>query len=259
MIVSAVQYLNTWPLIWGFLYGPQRGLFRLRFDLPAGCAASLESGEADIGLVPSAELDRQNLKYYPGLGIATEGPVRSILLVSKVPIREIRSLAADSSSRTSVALARILLREKYGVVPRITRESPDLEPMMAQNDAALIIGDPALRVQPETLQYYVLDLGEEWVKWSGLPMVFAVWAGRKDIDGEPFEQSYGWGSAHVDEMVQRAIAERGFAAPLAREYLTRCIHYKLGPKHLEGLGLFRKLSSELMPLTNELRPAGSVL
>ena len=112
MRVSAVSYLNTWPLVWGFLHGPQQGFFDFRFDLPAQCAAALGTGDADIGLVPCAELDRLGLDFLPDLGIACEGPVRSILLISKCPFARIRTLAVDSGSRTSVALTRILLAER---------------------------------------------------------------------------------------------------------------------------------------------------
>jgi predicted solute-binding protein len=249
LIVSAVSYLNTWPLVWGFLHGPQRSAFDLRFDLPVDCAQALREGQADVGLVPCAELDRIGLDFLPDVGIACDGPVRSILLISKRPIREIRKLAVDSSSRTSVALTRILLAERYGVTPEITAITPSLNEMLQENDAALIIGDPALRLDPGTLPYQTLDLGAEWVEWTGLPMVFAVWAGRaKFLDsaaGTAFRGSFEWGRDHVDEMVATAFAERGFPEQLVRDYFTKFIKYPLGPKHLEGLELFRKLVKKL--------------
>jgi chorismate dehydratase len=245
LIVSAVSYLNTWPLVWGFLHGPQQGLFNFRFDLPVHCAEALRDGQADVGLLPCAELDRLGLDFLPDVGIACDGPVRSILLISRRPVREIRKLAVDSSSRTSVALARIILAERYGCSPEITALRPELEEMLVENDAALVIGDPALRLDPAGLAYDVLDLGAEWVAWSGLPMVFAVWAGRKKFltaeAGAAFRASFEWGRAHVDEMVEHAAAERGFAKDLARDYFTRYIVYPLTPLHLEGLALFRKL------------------
>jgi predicted solute-binding protein len=233
-------------LVWGFLYGPQRGRFNFRFDLPAQCADALEAGEADIGLVPCAELDRLELDFLPDLGIACEGAVRSIYLVSRTPFRQIRSLAADSSSRTSVALSRILLAEQYGVEPRFVSHAPDLEAMLAVCDAALIIGDPALRLDPASLPWQVLDLGEEWVRWSGLPMVFAVWAGKANKltlpVAEAFQASYEWGCGHMGEMTRRAEEDLGFAKALAWDYLTKRIVYKLGDRHREGLRLFRELS-----------------
>jgi chorismate dehydratase len=241
--VSAVSYVNTWPLVWGFLHGSEQGLFDFRFDLPAQCAAALGSGDADIGLVPCAELDPLGLDFLPNLGIACEGPVRSILLISKRPFERIRTLAADSGSRTSVALTRILLREVYCCEPLITPHAPRLEEMLAECDAALIIGDTALRLDPAQLPLYSLDLGEAWVRWTGLPMVFAVWAGRKEVltpdVAAVFEASYRWGAAHTDEIVRQASVERGFPEALMRKYVTRHIVYPLGLRHLEGLALFR--------------------
>ncbi len=253
MRVSAVSYLNTWPLVWGFLHGPQKGLFDFRFDLPAECANALASGDASIGLVPCAELDRLGLDYLPDLGIACEGPVRSILLISKRPFGQIRTLAVDSGSRSSVALSRILLAERYGCRPQFVPMAPDLEPMLAECDAALIIGDPALRIEPEHLAYEVLDLGAEWVDWSGLPMVFAVWAGKtshltSDV-ARAFADSCDWGMSHIDEIVVAASRERQFDESVAREYLTRHIVYRLDARHREGLELFRGLARAI--------PAGS--
>src|SRR5580704_15550329 len=135
LIVSAVSYLNTWPLVWGFLHGPQRGIFDFRFDLPVHCAEALRDGKAGIGLVPCAELDRLGLDFLPDLGIACEGPVRSILLISRRPFDAIRTLAVDSSSRTSVALARIILAERYGCYPQVMSHEPSLQEMLVENDA----------------------------------------------------------------------------------------------------------------------------
>jgi len=252
LIVSAVSYLNTWPLVWGFLHGPQKGLYDFRFDLPAQCADAVGGGSADIGLVPSAELDRLSLDYLPDLGIACDGEVRSILLISRRPFAEIRTLSVDSSSRTSVALVRILLAERFGCAPVLTRHRPSLDEMLRECDAALIIGDPALRLEPATLPYLTLDLGTEWVKWTGLPMVFAVWAGRKERltpeVAEAFRSSYGWGRTHTEEMVKLAATERGFGTALAREYFTRYIAYELTAQHIGGLELFRKLVRQLGPV-----------
>jgi predicted solute-binding protein len=244
--ISAVSYLNTWPLVWGFLHGPGQGKFDFRFDLPADCADALASGAAGIGLVPCAELDRLGLDYLPDLGIACEGPVRSILLISKRPYSEIRTLAVDSGSRSSVALTRILLAEQHGCRPRFQPMKPDLEEMLAVCDAALIIGDPALHIEPDLLPYRRLDLGAEWVAWSGLPMVFAVWAGKRaqltaDV-AQAFGESCQWGRDHIDEIVERATSERGFRADLVRKYLTEHIVYELGPRHRAGLEMFRKLA-----------------
>lgn len=247
--VSAVRFLNTWPLIWGFQSGPQQGLYDFRSDLPARCAAALRSGEADIGIVPVAEIDRIGLDFMPDLGISCEGPVRSIFLFSKKPFREIRRMAVDSSSRTSVALSRIILREVYECDPECISHRPALEEMLAKADAALIIGDPALRLNPSELPYLCLDLGAEWVKWTGLPMVFAVWAGRKavltpDVIAS-FHASWEWGRDHLDEIVAAAEAELGFDRQISRRYLTENIVFELSERHLDGLELFRSHVREL--------------
>ena len=253
MIVSAVSYLNTWPLVWGFLHGPQRGLFNFRFDLPVHCAEALGDGKADIGLVPCAELDRLNLDFLPDLGIACDGPVRSILLISRRPFSEIRTLAVDSSSRTSVALARILLAECYGCRPVVTPLAPTLEAMLAENDAALIIGDPALRLDPEQLPYQTLDLGAKWVEWTGLPMVFAVWAGRAEVLTEEVAAAFRAFArmgqrSHMEEMVEHASAERGFSTASWRGRISPAILFiRCRARHLEGLALFRKLVLSLAP------------
>ena len=164
--MCAVSYLNTVPLVWGLLHSPDpmlREAFELRFALPSDCAAQLASGEADIGIMPVIEMARQKLEYFRGTGIACHGPVRSILLISKVPMSRIKTLAVDAASRTSVMLARVILAEKYGVEPKLVAPSARIwQPMLGEADAALIIGDPALRLDPATLPFETLDLGGEW-------------------------------------------------------------------------------------------------
>ncbi len=232
------------------MHGPQRGRFAFRFDLPARCAEALARNEAQIGLVPCAEIERLGLELLPDVGIACEGAVRSILLFSKKPFREIKTFSVDSSSRTSVALSRILLRERYGVTPELRTDAPDVGQMLEESDAALVIGDPALRLEPEKMGWNWLDLGAEWTAWTGLPMVFAAWAGRGEALEQPgvreaFVASWKWGREHMDEIVAQAQAERGFDGGVAREYLTRFIQFELTPRHLEGLALFRSLVRDL--------------
>jgi len=233
------------------LHGPQRGFFDLDFQIPADCADQVASGAADIGILPSFELTRQDLDIVPGCGIACHGPVRSILLVSSVPASQIRRLAADSSSRTSVELARVLLARRFGAQPQLVRHAPDLDAMLRLADAALIIGDPALHIEPSLLPYHVYDLGAEWVEMTGLPMVFAVWAGRKGcitpevIDA--FQQSCRYGRSHIEEIVSVESARREFRPELVRQYLTRHIVHELGPRDLEGMELFLKQAREIHP------------
>ncbi len=249
--VCAVSFLNTTPLVWGMLHGDQQGLFELDFRIPAECADRLASGAADIGIVPSFELTRLNLEVIPGAGIACHGAVRSILLVSTRPAGEIRTLAVDSSSRTSVQLARVILERRFGVSPVSIPHAPDLTSMLKIADAALIIGDPALRLDPETLPYHVYDLGQEWVELTGLPMVFAVWAGRPGMlsagVAEAFRESCRFGRARIEEIVASEAPRRGFAEDLVREYLQRHIVHELGPRDYEGMDLFLRYARELAP------------
>jgi predicted solute-binding protein len=229
------------------LHGPQRDRFDLEFRLPADCADQLASGAADIGIVPSFELTRQDLEIIPGAGIACHGAVRSILLISSRPAGEIRSLALDSSSRTSVELVQVLLERRYGVAPHCVSHAPDLDAMMRVADAALIIGDPALRIDSASLPWRVYDLGAEWVTMTGLPMVFAVWAGRKGVVTPEvvaaFLESCRYGLDRMEEIVAAESAARGFAPELVRQYLTRNIVHELGPRDYQGMELFLKYAS----------------
>ena len=246
--MCAVSYLNTVPLVWGMLHGEQRGLFDLDFCLPSECADRLEDGRADIGIVPSAELPRLNLEMIPGTGIASRGAVRSILLVSKVPRERIRTLAADTSSRTSVQLARILLAQNHGARPRLVPFRPELNSMLEAADAAVIIGDPALRVDVEHSPYEIFDLGEEWTATTGLPMVFAVWGGRKGrVTPElarPFLESCRFGLAHLDDIVRLESAPRGLAEATVRDYFVRNVTLELGEAEYQGLRLFLRYVAE---------------
>jgi chorismate dehydratase len=243
--VCAVSYLNTVPLVWGLQHSPDPALretFDLRFALPSACADQLASGQADIGIVPVIEMARQGLDYFPGTGIACHGPVRSILLISKVPFKEIRTLATDSGSRTSAMLSQVILAEKFGVRPQVVSLPANLPEMLGQTDAALLIGDAALRVDPATLPFETLDLGAEWIAMTGLPMVFAVWAGRKEIVREPYGQvfleSLRYGLTHMDDIVAAEAPGRQFSPEVVRRYLTHNIVFELGEKDYEGMRLY---------------------
>ena len=243
--MCAVSYLNTVPLVWGLQHSSDpvlRDTFDLSFALPSACADQLASGHADIGIVPVIEMARLGLDYFPGTGIACHGPVRSILLISKVPFKQIRTLATDAGSRTSAMLSQVILAEKFGVRPQVFSHPADLAEMLGKADAALLIGDAALRVDPATLPYQILDLGAEWIALTGLPMVFAVWAGRKEIIREPygkiFLDSCRYGLAHMDEIVAAEAPARGFSADVVRRYLTHHIVFELGKKDYEGMRLY---------------------
>ncbi|MGA2599451.1 MAG: menaquinone biosynthesis protein [Bryobacteraceae bacterium] len=243
--VCVVNFLNTVPLVWGMLHGKQQDTFDLSFCLPAECADRLQDGRADIGIVPAIELPRQDLLITADTAIACRGPVRSILLISKVPFGDIRTLAADSSSRTSVVLAEIVLRRKYDADPILRAHPPHLDAMLSKCDAALIIGDPALLIEPSQLPYRVLDLGQEWTDLTGLPMVFAVWAARRRYASEPFRDSLRFGMEHMDEIVESEYAKRSISEELAREYLTRNVTFDLGPSERAGLDLFLQYAREI--------------
>lgn len=227
-------------------------MFELDFALPSECADRLAAGVTDIGIVPSAELARLDLEIIRGTGIACRGAIRSILLVLKTAPHAVRVLAADTSSRTSIVLARILLAERFGVRPRLAPMPPDLHAMLAVADAAVIIGDPALRVDPARLPCQALDLGREWLALTGRPMVFAVWAARREAFepelAERFLDSYRFGRDHLEEIVRQEAGRRGISQALALEYLRDRVVHELGEQEYQGLSEFleraRRLSLE---------------
>jgi predicted solute-binding protein len=180
------------------------------------------------------------------LGIASNGAVRSIFLVSHVAADKIRSVALDTSSRTSAVLARIILAQKYSNLPRTFPYAPLVNKMLNVADAALVIGDPALRLAPEQNGYYVYDLGREWTEMTGLPMVYAVWAGRRAAEAEALlHASYQYGRDHIEDIVQKEAIPRGVPVELARKYLTQHIVYELSEQHERGLDLYLKLAASV--------------
>lgn len=247
--VCAVGYLNTSPLVWGFLHGPQQDRIDLHFRVPAECADLLRSGQADVGIPPSIELaTNADLVVIPGCSISSTGPVASVLLVSRRPIDRIESLAADTSSRTSVALAQILLTRKYHRYVKIRPYPPRLEEMLDIADAALIIGDPALRLAPGP-GLHVYDLGAEWHSLTRLPMVYAVWAVRRPA-ADPelaswFQGSARWGLDHLEEVIQREAPGRDIPVSLARRYLREHIRFGFAEPERRGLSLFLEYAAEL--------------
>ena len=247
--VCAVSFLNTVPLVWGMLHGEQRGRYEISFAVPAECADRLEQGLADIGIVPVVELARLDLEIIEGTGIACRGPARSVLLVARKPLREIRTLAADSSSRTSVALARIVLAERHGVTPELRPMAPVLAQMLEVADAAVLIGDPALQVDPQRSPFEVLDLGAAWAELTGKPMVFAVWAGRRALAparlAPDFAASCRFGLKRIEEIVAAESASRKLAPELVRDYLTRNVVLEFGENEYEGMKLFLERATRL--------------
>jgi len=255
--VAAVSYLNAVPLVWGLVHGPNRKLFLEVFDQSAAqCTEALRDGEADAGIIPSIEYQRiPNLKIVRGLSISSSGPVRSVLLISRVPIEQIGSVALDTSSRTSVCLVQILFQRQYKIAPRLEPHAPDLQGMLRESDAALIIGDPALAADFPGLRVY--DLAEEWRAMTGLPFVFAFWAVRAEAAApeliQPFQESAAYSFAHLDEIVRAEVARTGLPEWLVRTYLTMNIDFTFGEKNLTGLRCFYALAQE-MGLTSGNRP-----
>ncbi len=229
--------------------GPQSELVELSFAIPSICAQRVVAGEAAVGLVPVIEMDRNGLSRVPAIGIACRGVVRSILLISKKPYTEIRSLAVDAGSRTSVQLARVILDRRYGCRPALEVMQPDLPKMLSRHDAALLIGDAALAIDPAKVDYPCLDLGEAWAKLTGLPMVFAVWAGRSEaIDSHIttlLHDSLAYGEASMDAIIQEEAERRGFSVDLVRRYLTQDIIYHLGADEEAGLRLYLESARSL--------------
>ncbi|MBI4462255.1 MAG: menaquinone biosynthesis protein, partial [Acidobacteria bacterium] len=239
--VSVVRYLNTAPLVWGFQHGPQRDQVELSFTVPSACAEAIRTGAADVGIIPSIAYQTiPNLKLIPGIALGARGAVESVLLVSHVPAAEVRSVAVDTGSRTSAALVRILFAQKWKKQPQFRQQEPNLETMLTQNDAALVIGDPALQFSlnsvnvpgaAEVGKLFVYDLGAEWRRLTGQPFVFAVWAVRAEKANSEvaqlFTASKEYGLAHVEQIAAEA-AERLYvpAAGLAH-YLRQNMHYSL--------------------------------
>ena len=249
--VAAISYLNTVPLIWGLENGRRSHPFHLDYCLPSEGADRLQSGLADIGLLPVVEMARQSLAFTPGLGIACDGPVRSILLISKVPPHQIRSLAVDRGSRTSVMLARVILSRKFNSHPAIAVADPVLDDMLANNDAALIIGDPALHLDPAVLPFLTLDLGREWKDLTGLPMVFAVWCGHPRFitpsNSRHFLESLAYGERHISTIVAGQAAQRRLPPDLIHTYLTQHIRFRLGDNEYKGMQTYLDYAAALEP------------
>jgi chorismate dehydratase len=238
--VGIVNFLNSKPLAWGFLKGHHADLFAPTYHPPAMVARLLGQGALDIGLIPSVEVQRiPGLKILPDLCVASTHEVKSVILVSRGPLEQVRRIALDQNSRTSVALLRILLQER-GIHPEYLHERPDPERMLSEADAALLIGDPALKVERE--KYQVIDLAAEWHALTGLPFVFAVWAVRAGVDLPDlpfyFKSSLRYGLSSVDTLSREAAAELGLDSADVRSYLTENLHYFLRQEELAGLEEF---------------------
>jgi len=242
--LGAVAYLNARPLVYGLELKTTH--FALRFDAPSKCAALLHEQAVDLGMIPSIEFLRGHDPYriVPDLGITSDGPVASVALFCRTPLSAVRTIAADISSRTSNALLRILCVERFGLDPEFVPMAPDATAMLARCDAALIIGDPALFLDSESQEVQKVDLGEEWTAMTGLPFVWAFWAGRpgalsRERLGE-LQDARDAGVAAADRIADDYCGPGRSA--LCRRYLRDNINYVLGEREQAGLRRFYELA-----------------
>ena len=255
--ISVVQYLNSVPLIWGMLHGPQCGKHELQFATPAHCADAVRGGMADIGIIPAIEYHRiDGLQIISGISIASKSRVRSVLLLSRVPIQQIQTVAVDTSSRTSAAFVRILFAKFYALNVNFIPSAPRPDEMLSRAEAALVIGDPAFTYRGSARVY---DLAEEWKKFTGLPFVFAFWAGQADRNlsfyRKDFEASREFGMAHIDDIAAEYALKLRTDPNDVKVYLTENIDYSLDEENCKGLRLFFRLAREagIIPVEKELR------
>ena len=262
--ISAISYLNTAPLMWDFEHGNAGHEFDISYTLPSGCARGLAEGTADIGIIPAAAYTGiPGLQILPEIAIASRRAVRSILLVSKIPIQNVRTVALDTSSMTSVALTKILFEKWLGGGRTFTAIAPDIEKMLAEHDAGLLIGDPALKI--DRSRYHTIDLAEEWIRHTGKPFVFAFWAVRGDAlqDAPPpdlaavFQKSrdHGLEVSSLNQTAREWAPRLAISEAEVRSYLTENIHYQLDAACLEGLQLFFRYAKEIgaLPEAPKLR------
>ncbi len=258
--VGAVNYLNTKPLIERLTdFAPN---IELSLDLPSRLADQLARGELDVGLVPVIEFFRgDGYSFVPNIAIGSRGPVLSVTLFSKVPWQEIRTVALDEGSRTSAALTQILLRKRYGLQPAVKPLPIDSSADDLHTDAVLLIGDRAMRACLPGYRF-AYDLGEEWTAWTGLPMVFAVWAVRNGVElGEAeaaFHKAKEYGLANVGAIAHREAAALGLDSGFCRRYLSNILRFDLGSQELAGMKKYRELVEELDRERGSPRSGGGV-
>ncbi len=262
--ISIVQYLNTAPLVWGFTNGPLAGKYDLSFTVPSQCAEALRAGAADIAIIPAIEYQRiPGLVVLPDLAIASQNRVRSLLIIAKRPIEQVRTIALDRSSRSTQALTRILAAEHWKIDPEFFETEPDLSAMLQRADAALLIGDPALRIsiaiekksavspqgravcQASTLGiasdeiFHVYDVVGEWRTFSSLPAVMAVWAAKPEVATpevvEDFVASRNFGLTQIAAISLQAAREQELPQLVLESYLRHNIDFSLGEENRRGL------------------------
>jgi predicted solute-binding protein len=272
--ISIVQYVNTAPLVWGFTNGPLRGKYELSFTVPSQCAEALRSGAADVAIIPAIEYARiDDLVALPDLAIASQREVRSLLLIAKMPIAQARRIALDRGSRSTQALVRILCADYWKIAPEFSEAAPELPQMLREADAALLIGDPALRVSiavegaakciasgelacsgrvarlPGVESLYIYDVVEEWRRATGLPAVLAVWAARREVAtpelARDFLASRDYGVAHIAEISAAAAKELNLPVAALQKYLRENIDFSLSAENQRGLEHYYRRAAAL--------------
>jgi chorismate dehydratase len=264
--ISIVKYLNAVPLAWGILEGSQKESFDPILSTPAECAEQLAAGRVDIGLIPSIEFQRiKGSRIVPGPAVASLYFVRSVILVSVLPLWKVKTIACDSGSRTSVALAKIIFSEFYHTHPDFTPAEPNLANMLAHSDAALLIGDNALKfmetnARPDVENHKALvrlgsepievfDLAERWRFLTGLPFVFAFWAVRDGfkVNGivDTLKQSRDFGVANIPAIAAKYSEPLQIKKEFIQEYLEKNVYYHMDQACLDGLQLFYEKAAKV--------------
>ncbi len=256
--LGAVGYLNARPLVQGLPDRPD--LFSIRFDVPSTCATLLHEGAIDLGMIPAIELfaDPEYL-IVPGASIASNGPVASVALYTTRATSDIRSIALDSSSRTSAALVRVLCADRFRIAPSFTTMAPDLEAMLATCDAALLIGDKALFTDHEAAGLRKIDLGSEWTDLTGLPFVWAFWAGRPGAASDEVIAALGAardrGVGESEAIAREYVGRDASRATVAVHYLREHIQYGLEPLKRNALMRFYEMAADAKVISASRIPA----
>ena len=262
--IGAVPYLNAKPLIYTLPRACPRAKrrddlnFQLSTAVPSRLADQLQAGHLDVALIPSIEyLRAKDYRIIPNISISSHGVVRSVKLFSKVPIEKLQRVALDTSSRTSRALLKILLAEKYGLNPEYTSYAHRSPIHNTDADAVLLIGDAAMQQSDEG--WYTLDLGEEWYLMTGMPFVYALWVAKENavLDDIPqiLQQAKQEGLQFIPQIAQTEAAKLNLPEPLCLEYLTQNISYDLNETELAGLRLFHNYAVRLGLAESEIEIA----
>ncbi len=253
MRIGAVTYLNTRPLVFGLEQVPHG--HELIYDLPSRLADRLAAGDLDVALIPSVEyLRHPAYSIISDACIACRGPVLSVKLFSRVPFSQIQTLMLDEGSRTSVAMAKILLRERFGLTPQTAPLPMGVTLDQTASDAVLLIGDRAMHARHPAF-HHVWDLGEEWCRFAELPFVFAVWTARAGLDASHLSSllstSRDTGMSHLKSIVDCEAARHGLTPEACREYFERHLHFYFGPRELEGLKHFSRHATMLGEISSD--------